>query len=56
MLVMRKSKNFLVPRNKHGDEECVKAKNVELQKLQDFCTYEEVDDVGQNRISTTWVL
>jgi hypothetical protein len=32
------------------------AKQVELNKLKEFDTYEEVEDLGQDRISTTWVL
>jgi hypothetical protein len=46
----------MVPRGRHGEAECVKAKEVELDKIKEFDTYEEVTDVGQNRISTTWVL
>ena len=45
-----------IPRQKHGDMECMKAKHVELEKLRNFDTYEEVEDEGQFRISTTWVL
>ena len=29
---------------------------LELQKLKDFDTYEEIDDVGQDCISSRWVL
>ena len=46
----------LIPRDKHEDEKCQSAKRVELKKLKDFDTYEETADVGQFRISTTWVL
>lgn len=46
----------LIPRNRHGETECHKAKQVELEKLRHFDTYQEVDDIGQTRISTTWVL
>ena len=46
----------LIPRYRHNEQECVLAKQEELQKLKDFETYEEVEDKGQNRISTTWVL
>ena len=45
-----------IPRQKHGDMECMEAKHVELEKLRNFDTYEEVEDEGQFRISTTWVL
>ena len=33
----------------------MKAKEDELQKLKDFGTYKVVRDVGQPRISSTWV-
>ena len=46
----------LVPKDKHNSEECMKAKFDELQKLKEFNTYEEVDDQGQERITTVWVL
>ena len=46
----------LIPRSRHQEEDCVKAKQVELEKLKSFQTYEEVQDIGQARISTTWVL
>ena len=46
----------LIPRSKHGDKACIEAKEVELKKLQQFDTYEEVDDTGQFRKSTTWIL
>ena len=46
----------MIPRDAHGDEKCKTAKLVELKKLKEFNTYEEVKDVGQFRISTTWVL
>ena len=46
----------LIPKEKHEDEKCVAAKLVELNKLKEFDTYEEVPDEGQFRISTTWVL
>ena len=43
----------LIPKEKHEDEKCVAAKLVELNKLKEFDTYEEVPDEGQFRISTT---
>ena len=46
----------LIPRCRHGDQDCVNAKMEELQKLKDFDTYELVDDVGQTKITTAWVL
>ena len=45
-----------IPRSEHLKEECLRAKEVELQKLKDFNSYEIVDDRGQFRISCTWVL
>ena len=46
----------LIPRKRHNEPECLAAKQVELQKLRDFDTFVEVEDTGQSRISTTWVL
>ena len=46
----------LIPRDKHDEADCLKAKEAELQKLIDFDVYTEVDDEGQPCISTTWVL
>ena len=45
-----------IPREKQNDDECKNAKATELRKLLDFDSFDEVDDVGQYRISTTWVL
>lgn len=54
---MEESVNLvLVPRSQHNGEACVAAKRVELDKLVEFGTYDVVDDVGQVRVSTTWVL
>ena len=46
----------LIPRSRHEDKDCVEAKKIELEKLKSFGVYQEVDDEGQERISTTWVL
>ena len=46
----------LIPRSRHEDKDCVEAKKMELEKLSSFGVYQEVDDEGQERISTTWVL
>ena len=46
----------MVPKHKAGDPECVQAKEEELEKLRSFNTYTEVEDLGQPRISTRWVL
>jgi hypothetical protein len=46
----------MVPQNQHSNQECVTAKQNELQKLKDFSTYKIVDDEGQPVISTRWVV
>ena len=46
----------MVPKEKHNDIECLKAKEVELKKLRDFDTYEEIENQGQLCISTRCVL
>ena len=46
----------LIPKHQQNNEMCNEAKRTELLKLQNFDTYEEVVDTGQNTISTTWVL
>lgn len=39
-----------------NSKECLEAKATELKKLKNFDTYDIVNDVGQEVISTTWVL
>ena len=46
----------LLPKNRHNDTDCIEAKEAELQKLKDFNAFEEVDDMGQKRISTRWII
>ena len=46
----------MMPKEMKDSPECMAAKEVELQKLKDFDTYQEVKDEGQGRITTTWVL
>ena len=46
----------LVPQDRHQSEECIQAKYNELEKLKEFNTYKVVEDQGQERITTTWVL
>ena len=46
----------LIPKETHSNEECKKAKVVELRKLEEFDSFDEVDDDGQFRISCTWIL
>ena len=45
-----------IPKEEQSTPECILAKEVELQKLKDFKTYELVKDHGQEKISTTWVV
>ena len=45
-----------IPKDKQNEDECRRAKETELRKLEDFDSFDVVDDVGQYRISTTWVL
>jgi len=45
----------VVLHTKRVDINVQRARNEELQKLKDFETFEVVDDVGQERISTRWV-
>ena len=46
----------MIPKDKQNTEQCITAKNNELKKLQDFNTYEIVDDIGQKHITCTWVM
>ena len=46
----------LIPRDKQNTEECIKAKENELQKLKDFDTYKVVENTGQDFITCTWVM
>lgn len=46
----------IVPRKEHDSQECNAAKQVELEKLKQFGTYEEVKDNCQTRVSTRWIL
>lgn len=46
----------MVPPSEHDSFECEQAKNVELEKLKHFETYEEVKYDGQPCISTRWVI
>lgn len=45
-----------IPKEEQNTRACLEAKKLELQKLKDFGTYKVVDDEGQCKISTTWVL
>ena len=46
----------IIPRYLHDNPECIEAKNKELQNWIDFGVYQEVEDVGQRTINTSWVL
>ena len=46
----------MLPKERRDSPECMAAKEAELQKLKDFDTYKVVEDTGQPRITTTWVL
>ena len=46
----------LIPAERHRDDDCMNAKQVELEKLKEFETYDVVPDEGQYRISCRWVL
>ena len=46
----------MIPRYLHSNEECVQAKEEELQNWDQFGTYEEVEDVGQPCLRTNWIL
>ncbi len=46
----------MVPKEQRNSPECLQAKHDELNKLKAFDTYDIVDDEGQERITTTWVL
>ena len=46
----------LIPVKEHGRKECVEAKNKELASLDELGVYEEVDEKGQEALSSRWVL
>ena len=46
----------MLPKERRNTPECDAAKEEELQKLKSFDTYTEVEDKGQDKITTTWVL
>ena len=45
-----------VPRKEHGQPEVVEAKKTEIENISDYEVYEEVEDVGQERILSRWVI
>ena len=56
LLLTEETLAVMVPKEKRDSPEALVAKMEELSKLQAFNTYKVVDDVGQERITTTWVL
>ena len=46
----------MIPKDKQNNQECIKTKAEELQKLLDFDVYTEVDDKGQDCIFTTCII
>ena len=46
----------LIPAKDHGKQECVEAKRKELQAFEDFGVYTEVEDHGQEKLSSRWIL
>ncbi len=45
-----------IPRYLHDNPECVLAKKNELQNWDNFKVFQEVEDVGQHALNTSWVL
>ena len=45
-----------VPKMRHNDSLCVAAKQQELESFLNLNVYEEVEDVGQERVSSRWIL
>lgn len=46
----------LVSRQEQDSPQCLRAKEEELKKLKEFNTYEEVNNTGQDFITSSWVL
>ena len=45
-----------IPRYRHHESICKDAKEIELLKWDEYKVYEEVEDKGQTRLGTNWVL
>ena len=45
-----------LPSSKHNIPEVQEAKNTEIKNLKEYETFEEVEDCGQERISSRWVI
>ena len=46
----------MIPAHRHSEKEVVEAKMKELKTWKDFNVYKKVNDRGQQRISSTWVI
>ena len=46
----------LIPRHLHSQPDCIGAKEKELENWDNFGTYVEVEDVGQEKLNTNWVI
>ena len=46
----------MIPWSQHNLPECQEAKNKEMHGWEENDMYDEVDDIGQKRISTMWIL
>ena len=56
LLLTEETLAVMLPKEKRDSPEALTAKMEELSKLQAFNTYKVVDDIGQEKITTTWVL
>ena len=45
-----------MPKQRHGDKEVVKGKLKQLPDWKKFDVYDEVEDLGQEKITRTWVV
>ena len=45
-----------VPRKYHNSPEVIQAKELEFKNFQKFKAFDEVEDVGQRRITSRWVV
>ena len=51
-----RTENIYISAEKDCDDRVFLAKQCELEKLRNFATYEEVEDIGQKKLSTRWVI
>ena len=45
-----------LPVRQHKRPEVIEAKEIEMKNLKDYDTFEEVEDFGQERITSRWVI